>query len=133
MKKFHMMLGFAAITTIGTAAFAGGGRGGWKADTNQDGKVTLDEALAAAKARFDKRDTNKDGALTKDEIGKRAQWIFEKADTNKDGKITAAERDAGVRAMFAAKDTNKDGTLTKDEFKRGHGKKHKHHKQDEKA
>lgn len=125
MKKIQMVLGFAALTTLGGAAFAHGGHGRWNADTNGDGKVTLDEALAAAKARFDKRDKNKDGVLTKDELGERGQRLFAKADTNNDGKITAAERDAAVRAMFAAKDANKDGVLTKDEYKRGHGKKHK--------
>jgi hemolysin activation/secretion protein len=38
------------------------------ADTNKDGKVSLQEATAAAVAHFDKADSNKDGKLTADEL-----------------------------------------------------------------
>jgi hypothetical protein len=121
MKKFHMVLGFAALTTIGGAALAHGAHGGraWNADTNRDGKVTLDESLAVAKTHFEKRDANKDNVLTKEEIGPWGQRMLEKADTNKDGKLTVAERDASVRTLFTAKDTNKDGALSGDELRRG--------------
>ena len=55
MNKFHMVLGFAALTTTGGAALAHGTHGGraWNADANHDGKVTLDESLAVAKTHFD--------------------------------------------------------------------------------
>jgi Ca2+-binding EF-hand superfamily protein len=39
-----------------------------KMDTDNDGKVSKAEALAAAAARFDAADTNKDGFLTQDEM-----------------------------------------------------------------
>ena len=97
-----------------------GAKGAKAADLNKDGKVTLDDSLAAAKTRFDKRDTNKDGALTKDEMGPHGQRMIAKADTNKDGKLSVAERDAGVRTLFAAKDANKDGVLSGDELRFGH-------------
>ncbi len=37
-------------------------------DTDNDGKISKAEALAAAAARFDAADTNKDGFLTPDEL-----------------------------------------------------------------
>ena len=46
-----------------------GKRGGMKAaDTNGDGKVSREEFLAQAAARFDRLDANKDGAITADEV-----------------------------------------------------------------
>jgi Ca2+-binding EF-hand superfamily protein len=38
------------------------------ADANQDGKVTLAEATAAATAHFDRMDANRDGTITPDEM-----------------------------------------------------------------
>jgi hypothetical protein len=120
MKKFHTVLGIVALTTVGGAALAhGGGRGGFKkADTNDDGKVTLAEALAAGKERFDRKDANKDGTLSGDEIQGRMRWMVEKADANKDGKVTAAEHETIVRKHFTDRDANKDGALTRDEMGR---------------
>ena len=46
----------------------GGGGGDWSAmDADHDGKVTLAEALAASKARFDALDADKDGKLSEAE------------------------------------------------------------------
>jgi len=39
-----------------------------EADTNKDGRVSLQEATAAAAAHFDRLDTNHDGTLTPDEM-----------------------------------------------------------------
>ncbi|HMJ12823.1 MAG TPA: EF-hand domain-containing protein [Polyangiaceae bacterium] len=123
MKKKMQFAGIALVlTTLSAAAFAHGGRG--KMDTNGDGKVTLAEAQAGAKQKFERMDKNKNGVVTKDELsGKRARYL-EKADTNKDGKVTLAEAQAKAQTWFQKLDTNKDGVLTKEEFHAGHhGKK----------
>ena len=127
MKK-ALFIGTLSIATLATAAaFACGGDKGGKAkiDANGDGKVTLAESQAAAKARFDNLDKNKNGAITKDEIEGRGR-LFEKADANKDGKVTLAEMQAKAQAHFTARDANKDNVLSGDEMGhhgRGHGKK----------
>jgi Ca2+-binding EF-hand superfamily protein len=124
MNRIQMALGFGLVTLIGSVALAGGGKGhgGFgKADTNNDGKVTLAEALAGAKERFQKKDANKDGMLTKDEVHGRMQGMIERADTNKDGKLTVAEFEAKVRDHFTKRDANKDGALSGDELKGRHG------------
>jgi Ca2+-binding EF-hand superfamily protein len=38
------------------------------ADANKDGKVSLDEATAAATAHFDRIDANRDGTISPDEM-----------------------------------------------------------------
>jgi Ca2+-binding EF-hand superfamily protein len=38
------------------------------ADANKDGRVSLQEATAAAAAHFDRLDTNHDGVVTPDEM-----------------------------------------------------------------
>lgn len=111
-----------------------------KIDANKDGKVTLDEAKAAEKARFASIDTNKDGRLTTAELeahhaSKRAEHakakpermkkhgakFFAKLDANGDGVIDAAESAAKVEKMFARMDENGDGVVTKDELGRRGG------------
>lgn len=127
MNRIQMVLGFGLVTLVGSLAFAGGGKGhgGFgKADTNNDGKITQAEALAAAKLRFEAKDANKDGMLSKEEVHGRMQRMFEKADTNKDGKVSLAEHEAKVREHFTKRDTNKDGVLSGDELRGKHGRKH---------
>jgi len=71
MKKLHMVFGFGIVMAMTGAALACGGHGKGafgKADSNQDGKVSLAEALTAAKQRFDKWDANKNGVLEGDEL-----------------------------------------------------------------
>ena len=46
----------------------GGGGMMMRADTNGDGVVTREEALALAGERFDRMDLNHDGKLTRDEM-----------------------------------------------------------------
>jgi len=128
MKK-ALFIGTLSIATLATAAaFAcGGGKDGHgaRADANGDGKVTLAESQAAAKARFDALDKNKNGAITKDEVQGHGQ-LFEKVDANRDGKVTLAEMQAKAREHFTARDSNKDNVLTQDEMGHhghGHGKK----------
>jgi hypothetical protein len=45
-----------------------------KTDSNGDGRISLDEYLAAAKARFARLDTNGDGFLQADELAAGHRW-----------------------------------------------------------
>jgi hypothetical protein len=127
MKK-ALFIGALSIATLATAAaFACGGKGGpgAHADANGDGKITLAESQAAAKARFDKLDANKNGSVERSEAGGRGR-LFERVDANNDGKVTLAEMQNKAKQHFAARDANKDNVLTQDEIGhrgRGHGKK----------
>ena len=131
MNKITVVSLLAAITaTSGFALACPGHEGGKKsADANSDGKVTLQEAQAKAKTRFDAVDKNKDGVLSKDELEGRAGRMLH-ADANKDGAVTAAESQAQVQVWFQKMDTNKDGALSGDELAKGrHGRggEHKEH------
>jgi Ca2+-binding EF-hand superfamily protein len=102
------------------------------ADSNKDGVVTLDEAVAAAKARFAAADANKDGKLTADEMknarphgrhgkgGPGKGKMFDRFDTNKDGKLTRDELRAKSDEHFTKLDANKDGVVTREEAAKAH-------------
>jgi hypothetical protein len=125
MNKISIVALLAAVTATSGLALACPGHEGGKtsADANKDGKVTLQEAQAKAKSRFEKMDKNKNGVLAKDELEGRAKRM-ERADANKDGLVTFAESQTLVQAWFQKHDQNKDGALSGDELphgKRGHG------------
>ncbi len=67
-----------------------------KADTNNDGAITVDELKAHAQARreemFKRADKNNDGALSADEVGGRWERL-QVADADKSGGVTRAELD----------------------------------------
>lgn len=131
MNKITVVSLLAAITATSGFALACPGHPGGKAsaDANQDGKVTLQEAQAKAKARFDAVDKNKNGVLSKDELEGRAARMLH-ADANKDGAVTFAESQVQVQTWFQKMDANKDGVLSGDEVgrgKRGHGQGHQGH------
>jgi Ca2+-binding EF-hand superfamily protein len=127
------------IVTLFAASIAGadpkdGPRGPMGADANKDGVVTLDEAVAAAKARFAAADTNKDGKLSADEMknvrphgrhggkggGPGPAKMFERLDANKDGKLTRDELRAKSDEHFTKLDVNKDGVVTREEAAKAH-------------
>jgi Ca2+-binding EF-hand superfamily protein len=104
-----------------------------KADTNHDGKLSLDEVnIFIVTPIFESRDTNHDGKLTK------AEWVvngdkeqtkqFELRDANHDGVVTMDEALAyGKKKGMAAKamkeaDTNKDGSVSREEATAYYGK-----------
>lgn len=124
MNKITVVSLLAAITATSGFALACPGKGGQaNADTNSDGKVTIQEAQAKAKLHFEQMDKNKNGVLTKDELEGRGKRMA-KADANNDGQVTLAESQAQVQVWFQKMDTNKDGALSGDERphgKRGHG------------
>ncbi|HMI84632.1 MAG TPA: EF-hand domain-containing protein [Polyangiaceae bacterium] len=67
-----------------------------KADTNNDGAITVDELKAHAQARRDEMfkhaDKNNDGALSADETGRRWERL-QVADADHNGSVTRAELD----------------------------------------
>jgi hypothetical protein len=123
VKKIAFASILIGVTSLSALALAHGGKA--KMDTNGDGKVTLAEAQAAGKQRFERMDKNKNGVVSKDEIPGRGERFLAKADANKDGQLTLAEAQAHTQAWFQKKDANKDGVLTGDEFRhhRGHHRK----------
>lgn len=73
-----------------------------KCDTNNDGKISKEETLAA-----------RDQA-----IEKRVDATFKRCDTNNNGKISKDECQGSLTAtMFDKADKNKNGFITKDELK----------------
>jgi hypothetical protein len=133
MKKLSVLAAFSFLTLASAVALAhGGGKGprGARMDENGDGKVTLAEAQAAAKKRFEHFDKNRDGVITKDELGGGFHPRFEFADANGDGKVTLAEAQQKAKEFFTKADANKDNVLTHDEMAaawkahRGEGKGH---------
>ena len=111
-----------------------------RADTNNDGKVTREEANAWLAARFAEIDANKDGGLTLEETrafytarrgegrgppeGMRERMEthqsarFRFIDADLDGKITLPELRVMADAMFRSMDADSDGALTRAELQR---------------
>ena len=99
-----------------------------EADTNNDGKVSLEELKAVrphiTEERFKRMDTNNDGFITKEDVrdwAEHARAKFKQADTDNDGKLSREEVKKLFPNMndevFNRKDENKDGFLTLEELK----------------
>jgi Ca2+-binding EF-hand superfamily protein len=74
----------------------------------------------AGKERFAKADTNKDGKLSLDEVNDfLVNGVFANVDANKDGKVSFAEwhvdGDKGHDQLFRDRDANNDGVVSKKE------------------
>jgi hypothetical protein len=121
----------AALTASTTLAQDKGGRRGQilkKADTNSDGKLSIDELVKQASVRFDKADSDGDGEISLEEMTesirrqrdeKRARRMLERMDFNGDGKVTKDEMDNRARKRFALMDRNDDGFVEKSELRSG--------------
>jgi Ca2+-binding EF-hand superfamily protein len=160
-----VLLAGAALLVAGTAALPalaqpgphgrGHGGGGFalgeafgRADVNNDGQVSRDEAWAWLQARFAEVDANRDGGVTMEEMRAYAQArmgnrqprpemrermeqrgasMFRALDANSDGKVTLEELRPFAEAMFRARDANSDGALSREEvsFRRGGGHHHR--------
>lgn len=92
-------------------------------DPDADGKMTLLEALRAAKATFRKLNTDRDLTLELDEMGGRmSAKAFAAADLDKRGKLWLGEYLREVKVRFAFANPDKDRTIECDELHSKHGK-----------
>jgi len=106
-------------------------------DTNRDGRISLDEYVAAAGARFKSIDTQNKGRIDAADIASspaavaridhRAESFVKRLDTAGNGFVTKDEYLAAAQNRFARMDSNGDGKLTPDELassRENHGGKH---------
>ena len=105
-----------------------------KADTNEDGLISMEEADERLKKDFKRLDANKDGKLSLEELrqGKKAprarqanraerpspDQIFADLDSNKDGKISKEEAKGPLKEHFAKVDTDENGFISKEELEK---------------
>lgn len=106
------------------------------ADTNGDGQISHEEAMAAQNASFKRLDSNGDGTLSPQEFDNGQPGLpkdatdedkahrktvvtswFKRIDANGDHKITEAEYRKAVSPYFDRLDTNHDGVITKKELR----------------
>src|SRR3982751_116570 len=122
------------LTTFTASAFAQPADGSSKLfahmlqkwDANGDGKISLDEYLSAATARFQQMDAQNTGAVTADQIAaspqaherveRRATSLVKHLDTAGQGYVTQDEFVAAAKTRFSKLDRNGDGKLTPDEL-----------------
>lgn len=96
-------------------------------DTNEDGSLTEDEALAARTAQLTEHDADGDGALTIAEY--EALWLqamrermvdrFQQHDDDGDGAVTVAEFTEELSRMLRRADRNGDGMINSEDMRRG--------------
>jgi Ca2+-binding EF-hand superfamily protein len=124
-----LSVGAVAAETATTDAAPRAHRWLTDADSNADGKVTLDEFLAAQQRRFAVLDTQHRGSLDAVDFAaapgstkffnRMAQGVLKHEDKDGDGKLSAAEASAAADARFARLDRNNDGVLSAEELAAG--------------
>ena len=97
-----------------------------KWDANGDGRISLDEYLTAASARFAQIDAQNTGSVSADQIAnspkaherieRRAEGLVQHLDKAGNGYVTQDEFVAAAKTRFAKLDHNGDGKLTPDEL-----------------
>jgi hypothetical protein len=144
-------LGATAPAFSQEPARRGGGQLFQQADTNNDGRVTADEAWTGLSARFAAADANKDGGVSWEEfhsyaqgqmasrrgdrpappagrlarMEQRSQGFFRAIDADREGKVTLTELRPFADAMFRARDANADNALSRDEIRPQHARGHR--------
>ena len=96
-----------------------------QADSNKDGKLSLDEFKAMNHQQHAEHAERRDER--RERMAERMQEHFTKADSNRDGLISKAEAQREMPRVFAnfdALDSNKDGQLSKVEITAGHAAHH---------
>ncbi len=94
-----------------------------KQDTNNDGKISLNEFLIFREAHFNRLDKNNDGSLTWLEVSagrkrfdRKLLENFDLIDSNQDKTLSKEEFLAAARRKFLQMDENRDGTLSENEL-----------------
>lgn len=87
------------------------------ADTNRDGHVDIDEAVADAILAFGRADANRDSFLTMQELPRHDPTRFKRADRDGDGKLSVGEVAAERVFEFFLVDTNRNGVVTLEELR----------------
>lgn len=105
-----------------------------KVDTDKDGSISMAEADAAAKARFEAMDENKDGSLSPSEFdkaprpdgmnGKEGAGQGRKAPDSGRGPMRGEGRGMMREKRFESMDADKDGKVSEAEFLAGAKKRH---------
>jgi Ca2+-binding EF-hand superfamily protein len=93
------------------------------AKVDQDGSITLDEAVRVAGERFDRMDRNKDGTLDradremriKEATDYRVKRVLHRFSAAADGKITREQAFKVAGDAFTRLDRNNDGTISRNE------------------
>ncbi len=104
------------------------------ADTNHDGKKSVDEANAILMKEHDMfmKDSGMPDKMTaadkKTMMSKKVEYMFSKADKNGDHYIDKEEHDKATDQMFEDADTNHDGNLSLEEAKAFKMKEHEEFK-----
>ena len=133
MSRITRLAAFAALSaSIGAIAQPAAGSSKFfqhmlqKWDADGDGRISLDEYLAAAGARFQRIDPQNHGSVSAEQIAdsanaqqrieRRAEGLMRRLDTAGNGYVTQDEFVAAARTRFAKLDRNGDGKLTPDEL-----------------